>query len=60
MSAHNSYLLIVLVRFATICGVLFTETGTCANCKVNKKPDDVKLCLKQDVAIYIFQSTSPK
>ena len=51
--------LCVLQQYVEIC-LLKPGLSTCANCKVNKKPDDVKLCLQQDVAIYIFQSTSSK
>ena len=45
--------------------LLKLSNSTCANCKVNKKPGDVKLCLQQDVAINItepvsFQSTETK
>ena len=34
------------------------SNSTCANCKVNKKHDDVKLCLKQDDAINITEPVS--
>ena len=38
--------------------LLKLSNSTCANCKVNKKPDDVKLCLQQDVAINITEPVS--